>query len=46
MKGHLLKLVALAPGSEEYKDVENKTKATGLAAKIITVCSVFASVLL
>uniref|UniRef100_A0A3Q3WW47 Poly [ADP-ribose] polymerase n=1 Tax=Mola mola TaxID=94237 RepID=A0A3Q3WW47_MOLML len=37
MKGELLKLVALAPGSEEYKDVENKMKATGLAAKIITI---------
>lgn len=40
MKGDLLKLVTLTPGSGEYKDVESKTTATGLTVNIISVRSV------
>lgn len=40
MKGALLKRVPLTPGSKEYNDVVTELTKTGLAANIISVCSV------
>lgn len=40
MKGDLLKLFPLTTGSQEYNDVETEVKKTGLAANIISVCSI------
>ena len=40
MKSDLLKQVPLTPGSKEYNDVETELTKTGLAANILSVCSV------
>lgn len=40
MKGDILKRILLVVGSKEYNDVETELKKTGLAANVLTVCSV------
>lgn len=40
MNGGLLKVFPLTAGSQEYNDVERELNQTGLAANIISVCSI------
>lgn len=40
MNGGLLKVFPVTAGSQEYNDVEGETNKTGLAANIISVCSI------